>query len=124
MFSISLTSRNYIYEQIISQIEEGVLKGYLKAEEQLPSVRALSMELTVNPNTVSKAYAELEKRGIIYTLSGKGCYIRSDALKIISDRLGGDFSEFYKEIQSYRHAGIERERLIKIIEEVYGGEEK
>ena len=122
MFSINLKSRNCIYEQIIEQVEDGVLKGFLKADEQLPSVRALSMELTVNPNTVSKAYAELERRGIIYTLSGKGCYIKSDALKSISEKLEKDFDEFYKTVENYLHAGIEKEKLIEIIEKIYGGE--
>ena len=124
MFSINLKSRNYIYEQIIEQVENGVLKGFLKEEEQLPSVRALSLELTVNPNTVSKAYAELERRGVIYSLSGKGCYIKSDAIKSISEKLEKGFDEFYKNVENYRHAGIGKEKLIEIIEKVYGGEEK
>ena len=66
MFIIDLSSRLAIYEQIVQQVEEGILKGLLKPEEQLPSVRALSLELALNPNTVSKAYTELERRGIIY----------------------------------------------------------
>lgn len=123
MFSINLKSRNYIYEQLIEQVEEGVLNGTLKADEQLPSVRAVSKELTVNPNTVSRAYMALEEKGIVYTLAGKGCFIRSDALKNIGDKMGDDLSGFYKEIENFCRGGIEKERLINIIESIYGGKE-
>ena len=123
MFSINLKSRNYIYEQLIEQVEDGVLKGALKADEQLPSVRTVSKELTVNPNTVSRAYTALEEKGIVYTLAGKGCFIRSDALKNIGDKMGNNLGGFYKEVENFCRGGIKKERLIDIIESVYGGKE-
>ena len=86
MFSINLRSRVAIYEQIVAQVEDGILKGLLKADEQLPSVRMLSLELALNPNTVSRAYTELERRGIIYSVVGKGSFVSENAQSIIAEK--------------------------------------
>lgn len=75
MFSVDIKSNQPIYEQIIQQIKANVVKGYLKEKDALPSVRKLSSMLEVNPNTVAKAYTELERQGIIITLRGKGTFI-------------------------------------------------
>lgn len=119
MFIIDLSSRLAIYEQIVQQVEEGILKGLLKPEEQLPSVRALSLELALNPNTVSKAYTELERRGIIYTAVGKGCFIAKDAHSIISQKLTASFTAFLQQIKKYKTAGVPAEKLISLIQQLY-----
>ena len=119
MFIIDLSSRLAIYEQIVQQVEEGILKGLLKPEEQLPSVRALSLELALNPNTVSKAYTELERRGIIYTAVGKGCFIAKDAHSIISQKLTASFTEFLQQVKKYKTAGVPAEKLISLIQQLY-----
>lgn len=119
MFIIDLSSRLAIYEQIVQQVEEGILKGLLKPEEQLPSVRSLSLELALNPNTVSKAYTELERRGIIYTAVGKGCFIAKDAHSIISQKLTASFTEFLQQLKNYKAAGVPAEKLISLIQQLY-----
>ena len=63
--SIDLKDRRPIYEQLIDQIMDLVLHGVMQPGEQLPSVRALAGELAINPNTIQKAYAELERQGIL-----------------------------------------------------------
>lgn len=75
MFELDLRSRRPIYEQLMDKIKEAILYGVLKQDEQLPSVRTLSIQLTVNPNTVQKAYRELEREGFIYSLPGKGSFV-------------------------------------------------
>ena len=75
MFQLDLKSRTSIYEQIVDNIKELVLSGVLQAEEKLPSVRELSKTLTVNPNTIQKAYRELEYQGFVYTVSGLGTFV-------------------------------------------------
>ena len=65
MFHIDPLSRKPVYEQIIDQMERFVLTGLMKPGTQLPSVRSLSMELSINPNTIQKAYSELDARGVI-----------------------------------------------------------
>ena len=75
MFTIDLTSRIPIYEQICGNITSLVLSGTLKENDQLPSVRSLAKSAGINPNTVAKAYQELERNGIIYSVPGRGSFI-------------------------------------------------
>lgn len=75
LITINERSTLPIYEQIIQQMKEAILKGMLQGGEKLPSVRELSASLLVNPNTVSKAYQELERQGVIETLRGKGTFV-------------------------------------------------
>jgi GntR family transcriptional regulator len=81
-------SNTPIWEQVVHQIKELILKEILQPEDKLPSVRELSGTLLINPNTVSKAYQELERQGIIETLRGKGTFVsasitpRADEQKI------------------------------------------
>lgn len=74
MLEIDPKSRLPIYEQIMEGIAKQVLLGILPADEQIPSVRAMAMQLAVNPNTVQKAYQALEENGIIYSVPGKGSF--------------------------------------------------
>lgn len=64
-----------IYEQITERYKTLILKGVLIPGEQMPSVRKLAMELAANPNTVQRAYAELERQGFIYTVKGRGSFV-------------------------------------------------
>ena len=75
MFVVDVMSRVPVYEQIIKQVEEQVLTGILKEGDKLPSVRSLSVKLSINPNTIQKAYTELDRRQLIITVPGKGSFI-------------------------------------------------
>ncbi len=68
-----------IYEQIVENFKTQIYKGILQADDQMPSVRSLAMDLSTNPNTVQKAYAELERQGFIYTVKGRGNFVKGDA---------------------------------------------
>ena len=81
MFSIDLTSRVPIYEQICKKITELVLNGTLSENDQLPSVRSFAKDSGVNPNTVAKAYQELERNGIIYSVPGRGSFIAKQKME-------------------------------------------
>lgn len=74
-----------IYEQIVERFKLLILKGVLVKDEQMPSVRSLAMELSINPNTIQKAYAELERQGYIYTIKGRGNFI-SDSSSLLEER--------------------------------------
>jgi GntR family transcriptional regulator len=74
MFEIDIRGRRSIYEQVVDRIKEQILVGVIGPDEKLPSVRDLSKMLTVNPNTVQKAFRELEHQGYIYTSSGVGSF--------------------------------------------------
>ena len=75
MFQIDLKSRKAIYEQVMDNFKRLIVTGVLKPDEKVPSVREMAKSLTVNPNTVQKAYRELETQGYIYTVLGQGSFI-------------------------------------------------
>jgi GntR family transcriptional regulator len=81
MFELDLRSRAPIYEQLVDKIKELIIKNILKPDEQLPTVRVLASELTINPNTIQKAYRELENRGYIYSVPGKGNFVRPTVIE-------------------------------------------
>lgn len=103
MFQLDLKSRKSIYEQVVDSTKELIVTGILKYEDKLPSVRELSKTLTVNPNTIQKAYRELEHQGYLYTVSGLGTFVASrkdvlmDEKKIneIKDHFRGFLNELY-----------------------------
>jgi GntR family transcriptional regulator len=72
---ISTASRLPIYQQLAQQIREAIARGELQPEANLPSVRQLSRELVVNPNTVARAYTELEREGLLVSRPGRGVYV-------------------------------------------------
>ena len=87
MLHLDLHDPRPMYEQVIDQIETLVARGVLPADSKLPSVRQMAIELSLNPNTVQKAYSELLSRGVIYSVRGKGNYISGDRIKIQEKRL-------------------------------------
>ena len=66
-----------IYEQVAEKLQELMLLGVLAEDDQMPSVRSLAMELSINPNTIQRAYGELEREGFIYTVKGRGSFVGS-----------------------------------------------
>lgn len=88
-FHISTASRVPIYQQLAQQIREAIARGELQAAASLPSVRHLSRELIVNPNTVARAYTELEREGLLISRPGRGIYVaqpRNDLTRAARDR--------------------------------------
>ncbi len=85
MFAIDHQSRVPVYEQIVTQTERFVMMGIMKSDDPVMSVRSLSIELSVNPNTIQKAYTELERRGVIYVVPGKGSFISAQAKERVAN---------------------------------------
>lgn len=82
LISIDYRDRKLIYEQLMDSVKQLILRGGLKKDDFLPSVRSLARELGINPNTIQKAYNELEHQGIIATLPGRGSVVTQDAESI------------------------------------------
>ena len=82
MVPIDLMDARPIYEQLTERFKVLILRGIIKADEKIPSVRNLAVDLSINPNTIQRAYAELEKQGHIYTIKGKGNFA-VDASKLL-----------------------------------------
>ena len=75
MIVIDYQNRKPIYEQIVEKFQLLIIRGILKADSQMPSVRSLAAELSINPNTIQKAYAILEQQGYIYPVKGRGNFV-------------------------------------------------
>ena len=123
MFQIDSFSRIPVYEQIINQLEHFILTGILTADTQIPSVRNLSVTLSINPNTIQKAYAELDRKGIIYSVPGRGCFITKEAKDILSNQKIGQLDNLRELVSELKLAGLPKESVINTVEEVYKSKE-
>ena len=119
MFVVDVMSRVPVYEQIIKQVEEQVLTGILKEGDKLPSVRSLSVKLSINPNTIQKAYTELDRRQLIITVPGKGSFISEKAIEVVGANSREKMTELNKIIRELALAGVTKEEIINNIEEVF-----
>lgn len=120
MLRIDPRSSTPIYEQIELGIKELILKGALKAGEKLPSVREMSSMLTINPNTISKAYGELEREGIIETLRGKGTFITDNYKgKVDEKKMEYITSELKKLILEANYSGVNKEEFMTLTLQIF-----
>ncbi|MCI8428370.1 MAG: GntR family transcriptional regulator [Lachnospira sp.] len=121
MFVIDLMSRVPVYEQIINQVEEKILIGVLRAGDKMPSVRSLSIELSINPNTIQKAYTELDRKQLIVTVPGKGAFVSDKASEVILTASRDRLTELASMVKQMHFAGIRKEEIIDIVNKVYSG---
>jgi GntR family transcriptional regulator len=118
MFELDLRSRLPIYEQLVEKLKEMIITEVLKADEQLPSVRVLAQQLTINPNTIQKAYRELERQGYIYSLPGKGNFVAQIAQSKNAEKLTKLKEEMVKILSEAMYLGMTNEEILEIISEV------
>lgn len=104
-----------IYEQIVEQFEMLIARGALTADEKIPSVRQLSVELSLNPNTVQKAYSELLSRGEIYSVRGKGNFVSSNQACIQSKKLEQIRGEMLALLKQAKDFGVTGEQLCALL---------
>ena len=121
MIQLDPTSRVPVYQQIKEQITELIVMGVFPPESRLPSVRALATETGLNPNTVQKAYQELESEDVIYTVGGKGCFVgsRENAAAANRERAENELREILRQA---RLAGVDRAAAFALLEQCYGGD--
>ncbi len=124
MFQIDVMSRTPVYEQLIEQVEKFILTGILSEGDKIPSVRSLSMELSVNPNTIQKAFAELDRRGLISSVPGKGCFVSEKALNVLKVSKRGNLKELSEQVRELSLAGVTREEVISCVNKVFDEEAK
>ncbi len=118
-FSLDLNSGVPFYKQVILQVEMAIVDGRLTKGDQLPTVRKLAVELKINPNTVARAYNELEIRGIVNTQQGTGTFIsdkRIELSEVEKERILSELTHPY--ISSARAYGFTLEDLIKHLQNV------
>ena len=114
-----------IYEQIKSGIKGRISLGVLKANDPLPSIRDLAAELVVNPNTVARAYRELEAEGFIFTRKGKASFVTDDSSSLIKQERQRFIDEvFERAISEARKFGLGEEEIRAIVEAMLKARQK
>lgn len=114
---LNFNDKEPIYHQIIEFVKKSVALGELKAGDKLPSVREMSQALGVNPNTLQRAYGELERIEITYTKRGKGSYIREDedGISKLRDEMAKEIIEkFFEDMKSI---GVNKKEVMRMISE-------
>lgn len=123
MLSLNYKSGVPICDQIVNGFIRMKALGLIAAGDQLPSVRTLAIELGVNPNTVQKAYQQLEAGGVIYSMKGKGSFIAEDDLADTAV-IKAAKAEFEKAVKAAAELGLGEEELIGLVKTVLKGEDR
>ena len=123
MIVLDYRDKRPIYEQVVEKLEHLIICGGLEPNSKLPSVRALAMDLSVNPNTIQRAYTQLEQDGYIYTILGRGNYV-TDKSEWQTGHFKALRSDFTGLLNQARDAGMPRQELLALIDTVYGKEKE
>lgn len=118
MIILDYSDKRPIYEQIVDKMQILIANGALEPDEKLPSVRSLAVELSINPNTIQRAYSELERSGFIYSVKGRGNFVRADE-HLKEKRQAKILESLRKQLISCREQGITREKILHCVDNVY-----
>lgn len=116
MFQLDVRSRKPIYEQLMDRLKELIINEVMKSDEQLPSVRLLAKELTINPNTIQKAYRELERQGYIYSIAGKGSFVTPQAEINQGEKVEKMKKEIIKLLSEAIFLGMKKEEIMSLVD--------
>lgn len=116
MIQIDYRSQKAIYEQVRDELKKLIMRGVLRRDEKIPSVREIAGSLAINPNTVQRAYRELENEGFIYSVKGKGNFVspREDAEQ--KERPAALLKTFSSAAAELLYLGVQKETLISLIQ--------
>jgi DNA-binding transcriptional regulator YhcF (GntR family) len=117
-----LDSERPVYIQLIEQIQAGIISGYYKPGDKLPSVRDLAADATVNPNTMQKALVELERIGLVYTNRTSGRFITSDEgmIKMLKGQSAKEYILDF--IERMKQLGFDPEETLRLVTEIVNKE--
>ncbi|HKM22558.1 MAG TPA: GntR family transcriptional regulator [Lachnospiraceae bacterium] len=118
MIRIDYQDKRPIYEQVTEKLQNLIVRGVLEADTKLPSVRSYAIELSINPNTIQRAYAELERTGFIYTVKGRGNYVAEKKIWMGNEQSNA-ISDLEKAILQAKELGISKEEILTSVENTY-----
>lgn len=118
MITIDPMSRKPICDQLVAKIKQLILSNVFSADTQLPSVRSLSCQLSVNPNTIQKAYTHLCTEGITYSVAGKGCFVSPRAKEILGQTAKDELPKFQAFAKRMLDSGIDPHELKDLIDQI------
>ena len=122
MITLDYSDRRPIYEQVVEKMKDLILLGVLATDEQLPSVRELAMDLSINPNTVQRAYAELERQGVIYCVKGRGNFVAG--ISTVKDKHKEEVKTRLSElVDMAKKADVTEEEFVTLVKEFFRKEQ-
>ena len=113
MIVLDYHDKRPIYEQIIDRFQMLILNGALEADSQLPSVRSLAVDLSINVNTIQRAYTELENRGLIYSIKGRGSFVSNQKMAI-QDQRDKLLENLKEQLRVCKESGIEFNEIVDL----------
>jgi GntR family transcriptional regulator len=116
MFDIDLRSRDPIYQQLVDKFKKLIMNHILEPDEKLPSVRQLAEELTVNPNTIQKAYRQLEQENFIYSVKGRGSFVQALDSHVTSEKIEEIRTNLEQLVKEALFLGVEETTLIEWVQ--------
>ena len=122
MIVIDYQDRRPLYEQIVEKFKALIVRGVLLPDEQMPPVRKLAMDLSINPNTIQRAYAELERQGFIYPVKGRGSFVSPEG-KIVEEKKNQYRQKLLGILMEGRELGFGKEEMLYMVNELLQGEE-
>lgn len=118
MIVIDYHDKRPIYEQIIDRFQLLILNGALESDTQLPSVRSLAVELSINANTIQRAYSELERRGLIYSVKGRGNFVSAQK-EVVSAQQDKLLEDLCSQIHICKESGIDATKVLACVHEIF-----
>ena len=118
MIFVDVRSPKPLYEQIKDSIRNQMIRGLLQPDDKLPSVRELARQAAINPNTIQKAYRDLEAEGLIYTAPGRGCFVAQPKAEYAQRRKEELWRQMEPLVAELRYLGVDAQ---EICEQVKGG---
>ncbi len=118
MIVIDYHDKRPIYEQVIERFQMLILNGALEPDEQLPSVRSLAVDLSINPNTIQKAYGELERRGLIYSIKGRGNFVSSQT-EVVKEQQELLLEDLKAQLKTCKESGIDTLHVLDCVREIF-----
>lgn len=116
MIQIDYRSQKAIYEQVRDELKKLIMKGILKEDEQIPSVREIAGQLAINPNTIQRAYRELESEGFIYSVKGRGNFVSPRERAEQNERIYELKQNFKTCASELLYLGVTKEELIEMLQ--------
>lgn len=117
LFELDVRSRKPIYEQLVDKLKDLIINEVLKSDEKLPSVRVLAKELTINPNTIQKAYRELERQGYSYSVQGRGSFVTPQIKINQGEKVEKMKQEMMKIFSEAIFLGMKREEIEALLDD-------
>lgn len=118
MIVIDYHDKRPIYEQIIDRFQMLILNGALEPDTQIPSVRALAVELSINANTIQRAYSELERKGLIYSVKGRGNFVSAQK-DVVKEQQNLILDDLCAQLKVCKESGIEFNQILDCVQEIF-----